>query len=98
MNWMRCISSAAAVAVISVAPNVFAQAAAAPPASTSTQPSTDAQNTNIQAYVELLRSNVQAAKTQVLTETMQLNDAQSSKFWPIYREYNVKLQALNDKK
>ena len=90
--------SRAAVAAMSLAPNVFAQAAAAPPASAATQPTTDAQNTNIQAYVELLRSNVQTAKTEVLTETMQLNDAQSTKFWPIYREYNVKLQALNDKK
>jgi hypothetical protein len=99
MKWMRWIVPAAAVAAISLTPNLFAQAVAAPPAAgTSTQPTTDAQNTNIQAYVELLRSNVQTAKTQVLTETMQLNDAQSAKFWPIYREYNVKLQALNDKK
>jgi hypothetical protein len=98
MKWMRWMFPAAAVAAMSLAPNVFGQAAAAPPAAAAAQPTTDAQNTNIQAYVELLRSNVQAAKTQVLTETMQLNDAQSTKFWPIYREYNVKLQALNDKK
>jgi hypothetical protein len=98
MKCMRWMFPAVAVAAMSLAPNVIAQAAAAPPASAATQPTTDAQNTNIQAYVELLRSNVQAAKTQVLTETMQLNDAQSAKFWPIYREYNVKLQAMNDKK
>ena len=98
MKWMRWMFPAAAVAAMSLAPNVFAQAATAPPASAATQPTTDAQNTNIQAYIELLRSNVQTAKTEVLTETMQLTDAQSTKFWPIYREYNVKLQALNDKK
>lgn len=98
MKWTKWIFPAAAVAAMSLAPNTFGQAAAAPPASTAAQPTTDAQNTNIQAYVELLRSNVQSAKTEVLTETMQLNDAQSAKFWPIYREYNVKLQALNDKK
>jgi hypothetical protein len=98
MKWMRWMFPAVAVAAISLAPNVFAQASAAPPAAVDTQPTTAAQDTNIQAYVELLRTNVQAAKTQVLTETMQLNDAQSTKFWPIYREYNLKLQALNDKK
>ncbi len=98
MKWMRWMFPVAAAAAMSLAPNVFAQASAAPPAAVDTQPTTDAQNTNIQAYVELLRTNVQAAKTQVLTETMQLNDAQSGKFWPIYREYNLKLQALNDKK
>ena len=98
MKWMRWMFPAAAVAAMSLAPNVFAQAATAPPASAAAQPTTDAQNTNIQAYIELLRSNVQTAKTEVLTETMQLTDAQSTKFWPIYREYNLKLQALNDKK
>ena len=73
MKWMRWMFPAAAVAAMSLAPNVFAQAATAPPASAATQPTTDAQNTNIQAYIELLRSNVQTAKTEVLTETMQLN-------------------------
>ncbi|MGB8478495.1 MAG: hypothetical protein WCE63_06595 [Acidobacteriaceae bacterium] len=98
MKWMRWIFPAAAAAAMSLAPTVFAQAVTAPPASAAAQPTTDAQNTNLQAYIELLRSNVQAAATQVLTETMQLNDAQAEKFWPIYHEFSFNLQKLNDKK
>jgi hypothetical protein len=99
------ILSAAVVGVLSLAPNVFSQAASPQPAAAASdsqqtnQPATtDSQQTNIQAYIELLRSNVQTAKTAVLTQTMNLNDAQAAKFWPIYREYNFELQKLNDKK
>lgn len=85
MNWVL-------TAALFLAPNAFAQAASTPAGATATQ------DTNIQAYIELLRSNVETAKKGILTQTMQLTDAQSTKFWPIYREYNLKLQALNDKK
>jgi DNA anti-recombination protein RmuC len=59
---------------------------------------TDAQDTNIRAYVDLLRADVNAKKTAILTELMKLNDEQAEKFWPIYREYDFELQALNDRK
>jgi hypothetical protein len=61
-------------------------------------PSTSSQEANIQAYVELLRSDVRARKTEILTELMNLNDAQSAKFWPLYREYDVQLQKINDQR
>jgi hypothetical protein len=61
-------------------------------------PSTSSQEANIQAYVELLRSDVRARKTEILTELMNLNDAQSAKFWPVYREYDVQLQKINDQR
>ena len=37
-------------------------------------------------------------KTAVLTETMQFSDDQATKLWPIYRAYDVELQALKDQK
>ena len=77
--------------------NAFAQDATSPATGTPLA-ATDTQDTNINAYIELLRSDVKSAKTEVLTQTMQLTDAQNTKFWPLYREYDVKLQALNDKK
>jgi hypothetical protein len=60
--------------------------------------STEAQQTNINAYVELLRSDVKTKKVAILSELMNFNDEQGAKFWPIYREYDLELQALNDKK
>jgi len=92
MKLTKWILPAAILGGLSFAPNLFSQA-------TSTQPAAaDSQQTNIQAYIELLRSNVQTTKTAVLTQTMNLNDAQAAKFWPIYREYNFELQKLNDQK
>jgi hypothetical protein len=92
MKSMKWILPVAVLATLSLAPNAFAQATSAQPTTTETQ------DTNINAYIELLRSDVKTAKTAVLTQTMQLTDAQNAKFWPIYREYDVQLQALNDKK
>lgn len=99
MKTTQWILSAAVMAMtaLSLVPNSFSQATStqatsAPPATTETQ------DTNIDAYIALLRSNVSTAKTAVLTQTMQLTDAQNTKFWPLYREYDVKLQALNDEK
>lgn len=97
MKSMKWILSAAAVTALSLVPNAFAQATSAPAATT--PPTTTAtQDTNINAYVELLRSDVRSQTKEVLTETMGLTDAQSAKFWPIYNEFDLQLRKLNDKK
>jgi len=76
------------------APNVHAQQANA-----EVQPATtESQDANIRAYVELLRADVHARKTAIITEIMQFDDDQATKFWPIYREYDLELQKLNDQK
>ena len=59
---------------------------------------TESQETNIRAYVELLRVDVRTKKTAIFTEIMHFNDQQAAKFWPIYNEYDVELQKLNDQK
>ena len=48
-------------------------------------------------YLELLRSDLRADKTAIVTAAMQLSDAEAEKFWPVYREYETDLAALNDK-
>jgi hypothetical protein len=60
----------------------------------STSPNSDAQN--MQAYIELLRSDVRQQKAEMLGEVMQLSAADAAKFWPIYSEYDVELNKLND--
>jgi hypothetical protein len=89
MKWI--LVAAAAVALFHV-PNVLAQEASTKPTAT------ESQETNIRAYVELLRSDVKTKKTAILVELMQLTDEQAEKFWPIYREYDFELQTLNDRK
>ena len=48
-------------------------------------------------YLELLRSDLRADKTAIVTAAMQLTDAEAEKFWPVYREYEKELAGHNDK-
>jgi hypothetical protein len=48
--------------------------------------------------IALLRSDVQAQKTDVIAHTMQFNDADAKAFWPLYREYANKQQVLGDQR
>jgi len=89
---MKWILSAALTAALSLVPSAFAQDAATQAAPT------EAQKTNINAYVELLRADVRAEKVSIMGEMMDLTDDQSAQFWPIYRQYDVELQKLNDEK
>jgi len=89
---MKWILPIALTATLSLVPNAFAQATSTKP------PTTEAQDINIRAYVELLRADVRAQKTAIIGQIMDLNDEQGAKFWPIYREYDTELQKLNDKK
>lgn len=49
-----------------------------------------------QDAAELLRADLRANKTAILTQAMDLDEAQSELFWPIYREYEAELVKLND--
>jgi hypothetical protein len=51
---------------------------------------------NLQAYIELLRSDVRQRKAEVMAEMMLLNAADAAKFWPIYKEYDAELNKLSD--
>ena len=64
----------------------------------SASPNADAQEKNIQEYVELLRSDVRQQKAEMMGAVMQLSAADAAKFWPIYSEYDTELTKLNDLK
>lgn len=49
-------------------------------------------------YVELLRQDIVTQKTALLTDAMALDAAQSEKFWPIVREYDVERAKLTDRR
>jgi hypothetical protein len=53
---------------------------------------------NIQAYIELLRSDVRQQKAEIMGSVMALSAADAGKFWPIYTEYDAELTKLNDQR
>jgi len=65
-------------------------------AQVSASPNADAQKTNIQEYIELLRSDVRQQKAEMMGAVMQLSAADAAKFWPIYSEYDADLTKVND--
>lgn len=50
----------------------------------------------LESYMELMRSDLRTAKVAIITEVMQFTDEQSEVFWPIYREYQLEMEKLND--
>jgi hypothetical protein len=51
---------------------------------------------DIDKYVEMLRSDLRAAKTTIHTEALDLTSAEGQKFWPIQREYETEFAKLGD--
>ncbi len=84
---MRTLLSICASLVLSSAA-LFAQAS---PATTTAKPLSDSD-------VQLLRSDVQAGKNEIITATMQFTDAESTAFWPIYRDYARDQQVIGDQR
>jgi len=46
--------------------------------------------------IQLLRSDVQSAKNDIIAHTMQFTDTESKAFWPVYRDYARDQQAIGD--
>ena len=67
-------------------------------AAAQTAPGADTRDQNLRAYTELLRSDVRSQKVAILTEMMDFTEKEDAAFWPIYREYDTELSALNDQR
>jgi hypothetical protein len=46
--------------------------------------------------IQLLRSDVQSGKNQIIADTMQFTDPESKAFWPVYRDYARNQQVIGD--
>ena len=89
--WMLVLALSAFV------PTVLAQDSSQPTQSVGqADTSQGSASQNIKAYTDLLRSDVRQQKAEMLGEVMQLSAADAAKFWPIYSEYDVELNKLND--
>ena len=54
--------------------------------------------TQVDQYMEMLRTDVRAEKVAVITEVMEFNAEEGELFWPIYREYELELAKQFDKR
>jgi hypothetical protein len=67
-------------------------------------PVAQAQSTHVSAApltdtdIQLLRSDLQADKNKVIADTMQFTDAESTTFWPVYRDYARDQQKIGDER
>jgi len=50
------------------------------------------------ADIQLLRSDVQAQKNQIIAHNMQFTDSESAAFWPVYRDYSRDQSAIGDER
>jgi len=48
--------------------------------------------------IQLLRSDLQSGKNQVIADTMKFTDTESTVFWPVYRDYAHDQQVIADKR
>lgn len=58
----------------------------------------DAQEKNVQAYIDLLRRDVRQQKAEIMGAVMLLSADEATKFWPIYSDYDAELSKLNDQR
>ena len=81
-----------ALALLAGAPLASAQTASAKAA----QVNDDTRDTNLRAYIELLRSDLRTQKVAIITEVMEFTEEEDAKFWPLYRQYETDLAKIND--
>ena len=55
-------------------------------------------NSTLDSDIQVLRSDLRAQKTQIISDNLKLSDPESKAFWPVYREYETELSKLNDEK
>ena len=56
------------------------------------------EDTYDEAYLEMLRADMRTQKVAAITEVLDLTDAEGEVFWPIYREYELEISKLGDKR
>ena len=61
-------------------------------------PEGDAQEKNLQAYIDLMRRDVRQQKAEIMGAVMLLSSDDAAKFWPIYTEYDAELTKLNNQR
>jgi hypothetical protein len=53
---------------------------------------------SVDDYIEIARDVLKTEKKAAVAEAMQLTEAESTVFWPLYNEYNAKVNVVQDKR
>ena len=53
---------------------------------------------DLNSYMELLKSDMKTEKKIIITEAMQFSDKDSKVFWGLYRDYELEMDKLADKR
>src|SRR5215471_2137035 len=56
------------------------------------------QEPTIDSTIALVRANMQADRTALITSGMNFNDKDGAAFWPIYRQYEYERSRLDDRR
>ena len=51
-----------------------------------------------ESVIELLRHDIRAEKVAIMTESLPLTEKEGDAFWPLYRDYDVALMKLGDRR
>jgi hypothetical protein len=92
LRFSRLTAGCALIACLAGAPPVDAQA---PPRPVGAD---EARARNLQAYIDLLRTDIRDQKVAIISGMMQFSEAEDAKFWPVYREYEQELSNINDER
>ena len=76
-------------------PSLHTQAASSGQASA---PSSRDNQASIDQSIALLRQDLRSGKKQAIAASLQLSDAEATKFWPVYDQYSAELSKLGDQR
>ena len=68
------------------------------PSGQASPPSSKENQASIDQSVALLRQDLRSGKKQTIAATLQLTDAEATKFWPVYDQYSDEVSKLGDAK
>jgi hypothetical protein len=61
-------------------------------------PALSAENARVKNYADILKSDIRAAKEDLMKKALKLSEKEYAVFLPVYREYQAELSAWRDKK
>jgi hypothetical protein len=62
------------------------------------QAASESNQTVSEQDIQLLRHDVQSKKKQLIAANLTLTDAEATKFWPIYDQYNAEMTKIGDQR
>jgi len=98
MKFLNCVSLAFCLSMLPASNGLAQVKTQATEKNAGATSAADAQEKNLQAYIDLLRGDVRQQKAEIMGAVMVLSADDAAKFWPIYTEYDKELTKLNNQR